>query len=335
MYNIHGHEVFGIDVPPRSGGEPLLTYAIVHGFPSATHEYAYGALDGLLARVGDIARVVLHDHVGFGFSSKPAEGYGYSIHDTADVAVGFYRSLGITGPMAFIAHDMGDSMVTELLARFDRPPESLLPMWPQHVIFTNGGMHYDSINLQFAQKLLLSRWGAVVPRLLANYAPALSAKIRRKGFAKIFSPALQAAAPGTAEHARLEHQLHLMTEVCGLYGGGMILHLSISYLRERPVLEPRWYAALRRFAGQCECAEHADGAGTGCRRNSVDFIWGDSDAVSPPEMPRIVAAAAGVEAVSRIQYVEGAGHFWMMEQPEEWARLVAETIAAAVEAAPC
>jgi len=31
MYNIHGHEVFGIDVPPRSGGEPLLTYAIVHG----------------------------------------------------------------------------------------------------------------------------------------------------------------------------------------------------------------------------------------------------------------------------------------------------------------
>lgn len=98
--------VFGIHMKAHPGDNfQNKTVIIVHGFPSSSFEYSYGAAEGL-QRLG--YDVILHDHVGFGFSDKPFSGFGYSIHDHADVAQRFYESLQseIRGRSVFISHDM-------------------------------------------------------------------------------------------------------------------------------------------------------------------------------------------------------------------------------------
>lgn len=106
---VQEHNVFGVHL--RAQGDVLQnkTCIILHGFPSSSFEYSYGAAEGLQSLGYD---VLMHDHVGFGFSDKPLTGFGYSIHDHADVALAFYESLwpDIRGPIVFISHDMVRNM---------------------------------------------------------------------------------------------------------------------------------------------------------------------------------------------------------------------------------
>jgi pimeloyl-ACP methyl ester carboxylesterase len=63
-------------------------------------------------------RVIVHDHLGFGLSDKPAE-YSYSLMEQAAYAVGVWRKLGIRRGH-LLANDYGTSVATELLARHVR-----------------------------------------------------------------------------------------------------------------------------------------------------------------------------------------------------------------------
>ena len=126
---ILGHRVFGVDFVPEmqhhaAGGDGDVTFILLHGFPSSSHEYSYGAAESLR----DLGyNVMLHDHVGFGFSDKPFQGFGYSIHDHADVALAYWRQRGVSGRCIIVGHDMGDSILTEILARYERDRTVLPP----------------------------------------------------------------------------------------------------------------------------------------------------------------------------------------------------------------
>jgi len=113
------------------------TFAILHGFPSSSFEYykvsnrdcsvrfmlvnrylfcfSKQVIDTLL-RFGD---VVVHDQVGFGLSDKPTTNYTYSLSEAADNTLILWRKLKIKEAHV-IAHDMGDSVLTEILARRHR-----------------------------------------------------------------------------------------------------------------------------------------------------------------------------------------------------------------------
>ena len=60
--------------------------------------------------------VVTFDHLGYGFSDKPSQGYTYSLMDQADNAITLWRKLGIA-KAHIVSHDMGDSVMTEILTR--------------------------------------------------------------------------------------------------------------------------------------------------------------------------------------------------------------------------
>ncbi len=120
-------------------GQGAETLLLVHGFPTSSYDY-HRALEHLTKDF----RVVMFDHLGFGFSDKPnkvsgkhpcrtgyniltplrtisfcLQTYIYSLADQAEIALGLWRALNITSGH-IVAHDMGDSVVTEILSRRDR-----------------------------------------------------------------------------------------------------------------------------------------------------------------------------------------------------------------------
>ncbi len=53
-------------------------------------------------------QVIVHDHVGFGFSDKPVANFTYSVvSEHADVAIKLWSELGVKQGI-LIAHDMGE-----------------------------------------------------------------------------------------------------------------------------------------------------------------------------------------------------------------------------------
>ena len=54
-------------------GSGLETLVILHGYPTSSHDFAR-----VLPELAKKYRVVVHDHLGFGLSGKPAD-YSYSL----------------------------------------------------------------------------------------------------------------------------------------------------------------------------------------------------------------------------------------------------------------
>ena len=100
-----GHRIFCVQ---EGQGPDLL---LVHGFPSTSHDFA-AALPFLTPRF----RVTLFDHLGFGFSDKPAGEVSYSLLDQGRRAGEVARALGIARARV-VGHDMGLTVAVEMLCR--------------------------------------------------------------------------------------------------------------------------------------------------------------------------------------------------------------------------
>ena len=85
---------------------------ILHGYPTSSFDY-YKVLPELSKNY----RLILHDHLGFGFSDKP-KNVDYSLVKQADIALELWRQLGLKKIYLF-AHDYGTSVATEIIARYN------------------------------------------------------------------------------------------------------------------------------------------------------------------------------------------------------------------------
>ncbi|MFT4576535.1 MAG: pimeloyl-ACP methyl ester carboxylesterase, partial [Polaribacter sp.] len=78
---VNQHSLFVIDTKTNISSNAIEntkeTLVILHGYPTSTFDY-YKVLPELSKRY----RVILHDHLGFGFSDKPLD-YSYSLKDQA------------------------------------------------------------------------------------------------------------------------------------------------------------------------------------------------------------------------------------------------------------
>merc|ERR1712127_180466 len=103
----------------------------------------------------------MFDHLGFGFSDKP-EDLAYSLVEQAEQALALWTNLGIQRAHV-VSHDMGDSVLTEILTRLDRGvlPERFNNFF-KSITFTNGGMRYHLINMRISQILLKSPIGHIL-----------------------------------------------------------------------------------------------------------------------------------------------------------------------------
>jgi len=284
MYNILGQQMFAI--VEGQGEETLI---LIHGFPTSSYDY-HRALPHLLKKF----RVVMFDHVGFGFSSKPSN-YTYSLVDQSEQALALWRTLGIT-KAHIVAHDMGDSVLTEILSRRDRSslPDYFTNFF-QSIGFTNGGMRYDLINFRLSQTLLLSSLGPYLSQLQTKL-PSLE-RFARQQLGSIWGKFTE----------NMDEDITNIIDINKYKGGNKITHKTVTYLRDRARFEPRWLSSLSRLD------------------IPALVFWGDSDAVAPMTIPRSLSTILPHQhLVGRT--LQDTGHFLMLERPEQWAKTISQFI---------
>ena len=194
---------------------------LIHGFPTCSWDW-HRVWPDLTQRY----RVVAADMIGFGQSAKP-RAHGYSIFDQADLCEGLLRSLGVER-VHILAHDYGDTVAQEMLARFsERRAEHEPGTVIESVCFLNGGLFPEAQRPLFIQRLLASPAGGLVGRLLSK-------RTFDRSFSKIFGPETRPSRQELAEHwSLLEHN-----------GGRRIVHRVLRYLHERSANRERWIGAL-------------------------------------------------------------------------------------------
>ena len=121
---------------------------LLHGYPTSTYDYYK-----VLPQLSEKYRVILHDHLGFGFSDKPLD-YSYSLIEQADVALQLWKQLGLKA-VTLLAHDYGTSVGTEILARHNRQQ---LDLQINTLLLCNGSIHIELSQLRTIQKLLKNKY---------------------------------------------------------------------------------------------------------------------------------------------------------------------------------
>jgi len=214
-------QIFVLD--QDGSGPPLL---FLHAYPSSSYDWR-GVVDRLPGR-----QLTCFDFLGFGLSDKPAD-VSYSLHLQADLAEAVAQRFA-GRPVVLVAHDMGASVATELLAR---DLEGRLGFRLAAVLLLNASLVIQQASLTISQKLLRGRAGPLMARLSNQRAFRIQV-------ARLFS----AAHPFTDEEAADQWSL-LATA-----GGHRLLDKLTHYLHERVAYAPRWHGALRDWPGQLELA---------------------------------------------------------------------------------
>lgn len=198
----------------RSGnGEPLIC---IHGFPSSSWDF-----ESIWPQLTQRFDVLAHDLIGLGRSAKPRQPLPVSLQ--ADIVEGLAIKAGLTAAH-LLAHDLGDTVAQELLARQYEGSSTI--KWLS-CVFLNGGIFPETHRPLFVQKLLLSPAGPLAARLLSE-------RSLKKSFTRVFSK----AHPPT--NAFVHETWKLLSENNGIF---MVPRL-IRYIEERKRYRERWVTPL-------------------------------------------------------------------------------------------
>ncbi len=232
----------------ENDGMPVV---IVHGYPGSSYDFA-----GVVERLD--RPVLIPDLLGYGFSDKPPDA-SYSLFEQADLIEALVAEAGFSS-CALVGHDMGTTVVAELLARrnagrlrFDVPS----------VVLLNGSIFIDMAHLTRGQRMGLLARGRPLPFSFPN--SFLRRNVR------------ESVAPGTNLG---EAEIDDLVDLIRLDGGDRLLTKQINYVRERRIHQAAWTAAFVDYPGR------------------LSAVWGVLDPIAIPAMPRHLAdLRAGTDVV--------------------------------------
>jgi len=210
-----GHSIFVID----EGNHELPVIMLLHGFPTSSWDWQL-----IWDALAKDYRLIALDMLGFGFSDKP-NNQNYSIHRQADLVEALIKTKGL-GEVHVLAHDYGDTVAQELLAR--QLEGSGAGHWLS-CCFLNGGLFPETHRALLTQRLLLSPLGKCLNRL-TGYA-----KFSRN-FSSVFGPQSK---PSTQD-------LESFWWLINFNHGKHIFHNLITYIRDRLQHRARWVSALQK-----------------------------------------------------------------------------------------
>lgn len=211
---IKEHKIFVID----TGGKKD-TLVILHGYPTSSFDY-YKVLDTLNEKY----RVIIHDHLGFGFSDKPRN-ISYSLIDQADRALDLWSQLELK-KVTLLAHDYGTSVATEIISRYNK---NELNIEIEKLILCNGSIHIEYSRLRTIQKLLRNKWLGPFVASLTNYS------IFRKNMRNIFFDPSKVS----------DRELSEMWNQLNYNEGKKVIHPLTQYITERYTFWDRWVGAIK------------------------------------------------------------------------------------------
>ena len=245
---VNDRKLFVIDTSSFFSTEdkvPTETMVVLHGYPTSSYDY-YKVLPELSKHY----RVIIHDHLGFGFSDKPLD-YSYSLLDQADLALQLWQLLGVK-KVHLLAHDYGTSVATEIIARNNNHE---LTIEIEKLTLCNGSMHIELSQLRTIQKLLKNKWLGKYVAKLTTYA-IFSKNLRNVYFDK------------TKVN---NNELKDMWMQLEYNEGRKVIHKLSQYINERYTYWDRWIGALKETNLQ------------------TNIVWAKNDPVAVPEIARLIA----------------------------------------------
>ncbi|MDG1953609.1 MAG: alpha/beta fold hydrolase, partial [Polaribacter sp.] len=137
---VNNNRLFVIDTNNDSN-KTQKSMVILHGYPTSSFDYYK-----IVPEISKHYRVIIHDHLGFGFSDKPKD-VDYSLVKQADIALELWRQLDLKN-IHLVAHDYGTSVATEIIARYNA---NELDIKIEKLILTNGSIHIELSQLRTIQ----------------------------------------------------------------------------------------------------------------------------------------------------------------------------------------
>ncbi|MFB5193248.1 alpha/beta hydrolase [Alicyclobacillus fastidiosus] len=254
----------------------------IHGYPTSSFDFRE-----LFEELSLNYYVCALDTPGYGFSSKPRDGYLYSIHDDARLVDHVIREVFKLDKFALFTHDKGDSVglaLLELYQKYDERPYQIT----RHFI-TNGNIYLPLAQLTQIQKQLLDPVSG--PVLAANLNGTLLA---------------QALATSTYSKTLSPDEIASLASIFDYQDGAKVQHDVIQYLNQRSRFEVGWLETLR----------NSDVPAT--------LIWGEQDQISPIRVADYVWTKylKSRNQVSTYWRIPQANHYFQNDAPRIVASIV-------------
>ena len=220
LFDYLGFEIFY----RREGSGPTLLLA--HGYPFSSFDW-----HDIWPTLTDHFTVVAPDMLGMGFSAKPRQ-YEYSVPDHADMHEALLAHLGVS-ECHVLAHDIGDSVVQELLARYEERAEDGRPCSISSITWLNGGMFIEAYRPRLMQTLTAR---TPIGDLFAKFPSVfLSDALVRPSVNEVFGPNTK---PSDDEWRRF-------SEILSYNDGRVVMHKVGRFIVDRYRHRNRWVAAMR------------------------------------------------------------------------------------------
>jgi pimeloyl-ACP methyl ester carboxylesterase len=243
LIKVGQRQLFVIDSDPANrDNKPVL--CILHGFPTSSFDY-----HKVLEQLKQKFRVIIHDHLGFGYSDKPLD-YSYSLIEQTDMALALWQQLNIKQAY-LLAHDYGTSILTEILVRDN---QQNCPIQIHKVALCNGSMHIELAKLKLMQKLLRNR---LFGHLIARFA---SQSTLEKNLRSTFNDQSQLST----------QEVNDIWEMMNCNQGRRVLAKISQYTYERVTFWHRWIGALQ------------------FTQVRLEIIWPKNDPIAVAEIAKVI-----------------------------------------------
>ncbi|MFK7933925.1 MAG: alpha/beta fold hydrolase [Saprospiraceae bacterium] len=193
---------------------------LVHGFPTASWDW-----NKIWDELAEDYHLLAPDMIGFGYSDKPKK-YNYSIFDQANLFEEFLAAKGIQRTH-ILSHDYGDTVVQEMLARFnERQAKGEKGLEIQSICMLNGGIFPEVHRPRLIQKLLLSPIGFMLTHFIGRHTID-------RNFNAIWG-----------DNKPTDQEIDEFYELLAYNNGRGRFHKLIYYITERHQNRDRWVNAL-------------------------------------------------------------------------------------------
>jgi pimeloyl-ACP methyl ester carboxylesterase len=219
-------DYLGFDIFYRmeGSGPPLL---LIHGYPF--NSFDWGPIWPTLTQR---FTVIAPDMMGMGFSDKPVT-YNYSVHDHADMHEALLAHLDVRA-VHILAHDIGDSVGQELLARHEFAEQAYGALRIDSITWLNGGMFIESYTPRTAQKLMSQTpLGDIMSRVQDR---PLSRRLLEPTLREMFGPNTKPT----------RHMMDVFNQILDYHDGRRVLHKVGRFINDRYIHRNRWVRAMRQ-----------------------------------------------------------------------------------------